>query len=165
MTIGQLAAELPRYEICKTKLALAAERLSESFAALERHFSDAKPDRLDGLRLDWANQWCLVRASNTEPIVRIVAEVPTAAAAQRLCAEAAQRGAIGTPSPQHVVVQLNRKRSQRSNVGSSFHPRADAVATPDQFRILAVSAKIDLIASSSNCPADNAWFAATLPPR
>ena len=53
--------------------------------ALEKHFSDARADRLDGLRLDWPGRWLLVRASNTEPIVRVIAEAPTADQAQRLC--------------------------------------------------------------------------------
>ena len=45
--------------------------------ALEKHFADARSDRLDGLRLDWPGKWLLIRASNTEPIVRIVAETPS----------------------------------------------------------------------------------------
>ncbi len=45
---------------------------------------------LDGLRLDWPGKWLLVRASNTEPIVRAIAEAPTAAEARTLCDEAAR---------------------------------------------------------------------------
>jgi phosphomannomutase len=55
---------------------------------MERHFADARSDRLDGLRLDWSDRWLLVRASNTEPIVRAIAEAPTAAIAEELCAQA-----------------------------------------------------------------------------
>ena len=63
----------------------------------------ARPDRLDGLRLDWGNadgsgSWLLVRASNTEPIVRIIAEAPTADEAQRLCDAAAASDANGLAS-------------------------------------------------------------------
>ncbi|NQT39563.1 MAG: phosphoglucosamine mutase, partial [Planctomycetes bacterium] len=47
-------------------------------------------DRLDGLRLDWPGRWLLVRASNTEPIVRAIAEADTESEAQRLCDEAAE---------------------------------------------------------------------------
>jgi phosphomannomutase len=65
------------------------EVLPQACAALERHFSDAQRDRLDGLRFDWPGKWLLIRASNTEPIVRIVAESPTAAESQRLCHDAA----------------------------------------------------------------------------
>jgi phosphomannomutase len=92
--VSALADELPRYAIHKAKVSLSREAAAAAFTQLERHFSDATPDRLDGLRLDWADQgkggsWLLVRASNTEPIVRIVAEAPTAEHAKRLCDEAA----------------------------------------------------------------------------
>ena len=88
MTLAALAGELPRYEIVKTKLTLPREKMSAAFEAVARYFSDAQADRLDGLRLDWPGKWLLVRASNTEPIVRAVAEAPTEAEAARLCAEA-----------------------------------------------------------------------------
>jgi phosphomannomutase len=90
LPVSALADELPRYEICKTKISLAKEKLAPGFAKLEKHFSDARPDRMDGLRLDWADKWLLVRGSNTEPIVRAVAEAPTADEAARLCREAGQ---------------------------------------------------------------------------
>jgi phosphomannomutase len=57
---------------------------------LESHFRDAKADRMDGLRLDWPDRWLLVRGSNTEPIVRAIAEAPTESEAQRLCDQAAR---------------------------------------------------------------------------
>jgi phosphomannomutase len=88
LSIGQLADALPRYEIVKTKVTLPRERIAGALTAVERHFADAKSDRLDGLRLDWPGKWLLVRASNTEPIVRAVAEAATAAEAERLCHEA-----------------------------------------------------------------------------
>lgn len=88
MPVSALADELPRYEICKTKISLPKEKLTAGLAAIEKHFSDARADRLDGLRLDWDNKWLLVRGSNTEPIVRAIAEAPTAAEAERLCREA-----------------------------------------------------------------------------
>jgi len=39
-------------------------------------FPDAEARDGDGLRLDWADRWVQVRASNTEPIIRIIAEAP-----------------------------------------------------------------------------------------
>jgi phosphomannomutase len=89
MKISQLADELPRYEIVKTKFALAADKLPAALDALQRSFPDATASRLDGLRLDWPTRWLLVRGSNTEPIVRAIAEAPTAAEASLLCAAAA----------------------------------------------------------------------------
>jgi phosphomannomutase len=95
LAISALADELPRYEICKTKVTVARERTPAVLDALEHQFPEATPDRLDGLRLDWqgANgngQWLLVRASNTEPIIRIIAEAPTAAESRHLCYTAVQ---------------------------------------------------------------------------
>ncbi len=89
LPVSRLADELPRYEIVKTKILLAREKIPAALAALEKHFATAQVDRLDGLRLDWPGKWLLVRASNTEPIVRAIAEAPTAAEAQQLCDEAA----------------------------------------------------------------------------
>jgi len=88
LKVSQLAAELPRYEIVKTKLTLPREQIAGALDAVGRHFSDAQADRLDGLRLDWPGKWLLVRASNTEPIVRAIAEAPSQAEADRLCREA-----------------------------------------------------------------------------
>lgn len=90
LPVAELAAELPRYEIVKTKVTLPPDRVAAGLDALQRHFADASTDRLDGLRLDWPGRWLLVRASNTEPIVRIIAEAPEVAAAKRLCDEAAR---------------------------------------------------------------------------
>ena len=89
--ISALADELPRYAIHKTKADVAREAIPAALDALERQFPDAASDRLDGLRLDWKHaerqrQWLLVRASNTEPIVRIIAEAPTEARGYSGCA-------------------------------------------------------------------------------
>lgn len=90
LTLSRLVERMPKYEIVKTKISLTAGKLEPALAALRKHFGDAKCDTLDGLRLDWPGKWLLVRASNTEPIVRAIAEAPAAAEAQRLCDEAAR---------------------------------------------------------------------------
>jgi phosphomannomutase len=65
------------------------EQIAAALDALADHFADARCDRLDGLRLDWPDRWLLVRPSNTEPIVRAVAEADTEEQARGLCDEAA----------------------------------------------------------------------------
>ena len=93
---AQLVRELPRYAIYKSKVTVSREAIAGSLDALERHFSDAvaRPARwacgLIGSTPDGSGSWLLVRASNTEPIVRIIAEAPTEVEARRLCAEAAK---------------------------------------------------------------------------
>ena len=83
--LSELAAELPAYHIVKDKYAVARERLPELFVALEARWPEAKADRQDGLRLDWPDRWLHVRPSNTEPIVRVIAEAPRAEDAAELC--------------------------------------------------------------------------------
>lgn len=88
--VSELADALPDYDIQKTKITLDRDRIPAAFDAIERHFADATASRLDGLRLDWPDRWLLIRASNTEPIVRIIAEAPDAVSSQKLCADAAR---------------------------------------------------------------------------
>jgi len=85
--VSELADELPRYEIVKRSAKLQPERLAAAFGAIEGHFGDATANRLDGLRLDWPDRWLIVRGSNTEPIVRVIAEAPQQAVAESLVAE------------------------------------------------------------------------------
>ena len=58
--------------------------------ALTERFADAEVNRADGLRLDWPDRWVHVRPSNTEPILRVIAEAPTEADAQELAQDVRQ---------------------------------------------------------------------------
>ncbi|MEM8680347.1 MAG: phosphoglucosamine mutase [Planctomycetota bacterium] len=87
-SLGALVDALPRYAIHKTKVTLGPEAVPTAIEKLKAHFDAAEPNELDGLRLDWSDKWFLFRASNTEPIVRFVAEAPTDEEASRLCTEA-----------------------------------------------------------------------------
>jgi phosphomannomutase len=91
-SLSELVAELPRYEIVKSTVSLAREKIPAALQALEKLFASARINRMDGLRLDFDERkaWLLVRASNTEPIVRCIAEAGTREEAQRLCDEAAK---------------------------------------------------------------------------
>lgn len=92
-TIEAIAAALPPMVMKKTKLDLSPDLrglgLAAGLARIEAAFAEAEASRLDGLRLDWPGGWLLVRASNTEPIVRIVAEAEDAAAVDKAIARAA----------------------------------------------------------------------------
>lgn len=87
--ISSLADELPRYAIVKSKVQIAVEALPEILTAIKSHFADAQIGELDGLRLDWPDKWMLIRASNTEPIVRIIAEADTESEASKMVNDAA----------------------------------------------------------------------------
>ena len=88
MTLSELAGELPRYKIYKTKVTMPLDVVPGALTKLEKHFARAQSNRMDGLRLDFPGKWLLVRASNTEPIVRLIAEASTIEDAKALCDEA-----------------------------------------------------------------------------
>jgi phosphomannomutase len=85
--LSELVAELPSYAIVKDRYTVAPERLPALYEGLRKRWPEAKADTLDGLRLDWPDRWVHVRPSNTEPIVRVIAEAPRAADATELCRE------------------------------------------------------------------------------
>jgi phosphomannomutase len=75
--VSQLVAELPRYEIVKTKFECRREDANRAVEALNKQFAAEKVDTQDGIRIDWEKSWVHARPSNTEPIMRIIAEAPT----------------------------------------------------------------------------------------
>jgi phosphomannomutase len=85
--LSELVAELPAYHIVKDKYTAPAGRLPGLFTALTARWPEAAVNQEDGLRLDWADRWVHVRPSNTEPIVRVIAEAPRRADAEGLCRE------------------------------------------------------------------------------
>lgn len=88
--LSRWVAELPRYAIRKTTVPLERDQIPQALESLQSRFPEAAANTLDGLRLDWSDRWLLVRASNTEPIVRLIVEAPTPADAEQLTAEAAR---------------------------------------------------------------------------
>jgi phosphomannomutase len=91
-SVDTLVEAQPRYAIVKAKAPRGAD-LAPVYRELERTFTDATADGQDGLRLAWPDRWLHVRPSGTEPIVRLIAEAPTADDANALVKRAA--GVLG----------------------------------------------------------------------
>ena len=85
--LSEIVESYPRYSIVKDKLDRPAAPLDTVYASLKSAFADAEADTQDGLRLTWSDRWVHVRPSGTEPIVRVIAEAPTAEAARALIAK------------------------------------------------------------------------------
>jgi phosphomannomutase len=85
-TVSELVARAPRYTIVKVKVERGA-RLESVYDGLRTRFADAQMDMQDGLRLAWPDRWLHVRPSGTEPIIRLIAEAPSSADAERLIEE------------------------------------------------------------------------------
>jgi phosphomannomutase len=82
--LSRIVREFPRYVIVKDKLDRPAASLDSVYDALRGAFPGAAADTQDGLRLAWPDRWVHVRPSGTEPIVRVIAEAPTAEEAGEL---------------------------------------------------------------------------------
>lgn len=82
-SISQLVAELPKYEIVKTKFECRREDANRAVEAIKKEFAHERVDAQDGIRIDWEKSWVHARPSNTEPIMRIIAEAPDRVAAEK----------------------------------------------------------------------------------
>jgi phosphomannomutase len=87
-SISKLVDRLPRMVMIKDKMTLSKEKLLASIDQLQSSMQSDSISTDDGIRLDWSDGWLLLRASNTEPIVRLIAEAPDEATAKELIARA-----------------------------------------------------------------------------
>lgn len=72
---SQIAARLPRYYIIKRAVPCSSSHAYSILRSLRgRLFPDAEFSEEDGLRFDWEDGWVHLRASMTEPIVRMIVE-------------------------------------------------------------------------------------------
>jgi phosphomannomutase len=83
-SLSAIVSDYPRYSIVKDKLDLPSAPLDSVYRILRTTFPDADVDTQDGMRLSWSDRWLHVRPSGTEPIVRVIAEAPTADAAKAM---------------------------------------------------------------------------------
>lgn len=93
-TVSELVAELPRFVMIKEKFPCPRERIAEATAKAAEAFAGEKVDRADGTRIDFADGWVHLRASNTEPIVRIIAEAEQRDTAERLITRVRENAGI-----------------------------------------------------------------------
>jgi len=86
VTVSELVARAPRYTIVKAKVGRGPQ-LEAVYESLRKQLVGAQTDTQDGLRLSWPDRWLHVRPSGTEPIIRLIAEAPSSADAERLIEE------------------------------------------------------------------------------
>lgn len=85
---SDLKKKYPAYEIVKNKIALSpATDIDKILVTLEEAFKDKSINRTDGLRIDTPEAWVHLRKSNTEPVIRIIAEAKTREIANELILE------------------------------------------------------------------------------
>jgi phosphomannomutase len=72
--ISELVDELPRYHIVKEKIYCAPTKIHSVVNEVKRFFHKYDLDTSDGIRVEDKHGWVQIRASVTEPMIRIIAE-------------------------------------------------------------------------------------------
>ena len=84
--LSELAAALPRFTILKHNMAVEPDRI---YSLLQRMRDELEAEKLDydetdGIKVSWPDGWVHVRVSNTESMIRVIAEAETAPRAYEL---------------------------------------------------------------------------------
>jgi len=97
-SLGSAVADLPQYYMRKRHLPCPPNVVYRVLDRFRAFYADSNPDCTDGIRLAWPDAWLHIRASNTEPILRIIAEAESPARAERIMEQAvtyARRAVFG----------------------------------------------------------------------
>ncbi|MFC1553534.1 phosphoglucosamine mutase [candidate division KSB1 bacterium] len=76
-SISEIMNEIPSYVISKKKISIEGKELNSILSRIKKSTMTANIDETDGLKLIFKDYWVHLRASNTEPIIRIIAEAST----------------------------------------------------------------------------------------
>ena len=84
-TISQLQQEIPKYFIIKDKIRGTPAQAHQIIKQLKRKYMNkGKISLLDGLKINFKNYWIHLRASNTEPIIRLIVEAKSQQKAEKI---------------------------------------------------------------------------------
>ena len=85
MTMTQLRATYPAYYASKNKIELTpAIDVDKVLSEIKSRYADEKVNDIDGVKIDFAENWVHLRKSNTEPMIRVYTEAKTMAEADAL---------------------------------------------------------------------------------
>ena len=86
-SVSELLETFPRYSIVKEKMECSSQRIPSVLRMLRHEYADFPIDVRDGVKVMMPDGWFLVRGSNTEPIIRIVAEARSEAKARKMVSD------------------------------------------------------------------------------
>jgi len=73
-TITELVNSLPRFAMIKEKMKCPSDKISSILRMVRQEYATYPMDLRDGVKVSLPHGWFLVRGSNTEPIIRVIAE-------------------------------------------------------------------------------------------
>ncbi len=82
--VSELQEQVPKYHIIKDKIDGTQEEAFGIIRQLKRNYSSQEISLLDGLKIQFKDSWFHIRPSNTEPIIRLLAEARTKKQAENL---------------------------------------------------------------------------------
>ena len=83
--MSEMRASYPNYEMAKNKIELKAGMNPEDLIEkMKAKYANENVNTVDGLKIDFAEEWVHLRKSNTEPIIRIYTESKSKDAAEAL---------------------------------------------------------------------------------
>jgi len=82
-TISCLVSEIGGYYMSKDKFSAGQQQARQILESAKETFVEAKVDTTDGCRFDFDDGWLHLRASNTEPVMRIIVEAKDRPTAQK----------------------------------------------------------------------------------
>jgi len=85
-TITELVNSLPQFSMVKEKLACPSDKIAAVLRMLRHEYSSYPLDLRDGVKVILPAGWFLVRGSNTEPIIRVIAEAENETRAREIVA-------------------------------------------------------------------------------
>jgi phosphomannomutase len=85
-TLSDLAAALPQFQMLKHNMPVEPDRIHSLLQRMHDELEREKVDydQTDGIKVSWPDGWAHVRVSNTESMIRIIAEAETATRAREL---------------------------------------------------------------------------------
>jgi len=76
--VSELRASYPNYFIAKNRIDLTPSTdVPSILGRVKEMYKDADVNDVDGVKIDFPDCWVHLRASNTEPIIRVYSEAPT----------------------------------------------------------------------------------------
>ena len=83
--VSELRKSYPNYFMAKNRIDLTPETdISAILDRIKEMYADEKVTDIDGVKIDFVDKWVHLRASNTEPIIRVYSEAATMEEAESL---------------------------------------------------------------------------------
>jgi len=86
-SVSSIVSELPKYFMVKDKITISRDSFEDSLDYVKEFFAGYPYTNIDGLKFELDDSWIHIRPSNTEPVVRIIAESKSREKANKLVNE------------------------------------------------------------------------------